>query len=83
MVKDDPIEPAAVQAYLERAFGGELAAVRAAMERLARSLQPDILTRDAFSLYESFRPAVARGQAGWGQKGTLDIEKILGLRPGR
>jgi hypothetical protein len=83
VVKDDPIEPDAVQAYLERSFGDELTAVRAAMERLARSFQPDVLTRDAFSLYESFRPAVARGQAGWGQKGTLDLEKILGLRPGR
>jgi hypothetical protein len=83
VVKDDPIEPDAVQAYLERSFGDELASVRAAMERLARSFQTDVLTRDAFSLYESFRPAVARGQAGWGQKGTLDLEKILGLCPGR
>ncbi len=83
VVKDDPIEPDAVQAYLERAFGDELPPVRAAMERLAGSFEPDVLAREAFSLYESFRPAVARGQSGWGQKGTLDLEKILGLRKGR
>jgi len=83
VVKDEPIDPDSVEGYLDRAFGEDLAAVRAAMERLARSFKPEHLAVEAFPLYEKFRPAVARGQAGWGQKGTLDLERILELRPER
>jgi hypothetical protein len=83
VVKDEPIDPDAVEGYLERAFGDDLAAARGAMERLWRAFKPDALARDAFALYEKFRPAVARGQAGWGQKGTLDLDRILELRPER
>ena len=49
------------------------------MEALARSLPPGELTRQAFRLYERFRPAVPEGEAGWGAAGLLDIGKITAL----
>jgi hypothetical protein len=61
---------------LRRSFGDDLDAVRDAMERLAASVSSDVLAESAFSLYERFRPAVARGQRGWGQKGALDLDRI-------
>lgn len=76
VVKDAPIDPAQVRSYLEKAFGNDLAPVREAMQRLARSVAPEELRERAFGLYEGFRPAVAPGQRGWGQKGTLDLVRI-------
>lgn len=34
----------------------------------------------AMVLYESFRPAVARGKAGWGQSGMFRLASVLKLR---
>lgn len=76
VVKDKPIEPDQVQAYLERSFGDELAAARKAMEKLAKAHMPKQIAEAAYGLYEKFRPQVARGKRGWGQKGTLDLEAI-------
>lgn len=80
VVKDNPIEPEKVEVYLERSFGESLAAVREAMEALAASLSPDALRAEAYGLYERFRPEIARGKGGWGQKGKLDLELIRALR---
>ena len=79
VVKAKAIEPQQVSGYLSRAFGDDLGAVRAAMEQLARSLEPAVLAEQAFGLYEAFRPAVAASQRGWGQKGELNLERIRGL----
>ena len=79
VVKDKPIEPGSVEAYLTRAFGEDLSRVRKAMAALASSFTAEELEEQAFSLYEQFRPAVARGRGGWGQKGELDLEMIRGL----
>lgn len=79
VVKDVPIEPESVEAYLRRSFGENLADARSAMERLAASFDAESLTTEAFGLYEKFRPSVARGQAGWGQKGSLDLRVIDSL----
>jgi hypothetical protein len=79
VVKDKPIEPASVLSYLERAFRDDLAPARKAMEALARSIESDILAEKAYSLYEKFRPSVARGKGGWGQKGELDLGRIRAL----
>jgi len=73
------VDPSSIEAYLERSFGENLAAVRDAMTRLARAIDAEDLPGCAFSLYEKFRPAIASGTRGWGQKGTLDLEKILAL----
>jgi hypothetical protein len=68
-----PIDPDRVEAYLEGKFGDDLAAVRSAMKRLARSYTPAELAREAYPLYERFRPAVPEGKRGWGAKGPLDL----------
>ncbi|KAI7088081.1 hypothetical protein KC356_g3573 [Hortaea werneckii] len=34
------------------------------------------LDREAFKMYEDFRPTVPRGQKGWGRKGQLDLESV-------
>jgi hypothetical protein len=47
-----------------------LIAVRAAMSALAKRLKPEALQREAFSLYEQFRPKIPEGARGWGAKGT-------------
>lgn len=80
VVKDKPIDPEQVRGYLARAFGDDCSAVRKAMESLAKAFEPDELAERAFALYEGFRPAVARGAGGWGQKGKLDLERIRGMR---
>jgi hypothetical protein len=49
------------------------------MERLATSREPDTLAEEAFRLYEAFRPGVPAGEAGWGAKGTLSLEKLRKL----
>lgn len=81
VVKEKPITPDEVQRYLDRAFGDDLPRVRQALEALAGTFKSDQLAERAFGLYESFRPAVARGTRGWGQKGELDLDLIRSLGP--
>jgi hypothetical protein len=83
VVKDQPISPDKVREYLDRSFGESLPAVREAMEALAAAHGPDALREAAYGLYERFRPAIERGKGGWGQKGTLDLDLIRSLAPGR
>jgi hypothetical protein len=79
VVKDKPIDPAKTQKYLEGKFGGALEEVRSAMEALAESFEPAELAEAAYALYETFRPQIARGRRGWGQKGELDLDRIRSL----
>jgi hypothetical protein len=79
VVLDKPIDPAAVQKYLETKFGASLPAVRKALHDLAASYSPEELGETAFSLYEQFRPEVPRGKKGWGQAGTLSLKRIQSL----
>ena len=81
-MKDKPINPESVQAYLDRSFGDDLDAVSKAMHQLAKAFTPKKLSGSAFSLYEKFRPQIAAGKRGWGQKGTLDLELIRSLSRG-
>jgi len=76
---ESTIDPEQVRGYLARSFGEDLRAVRDAMERLAQAFAPRDLESLGFSLYEKFRPQVASGARGWGQKGTLDLGKIRSL----
>ncbi len=71
-----PASPGPARAYVEKAFGEHLPAVRRAMKALADSLPPEELNRIGFRLYERFRPEVAAGAAGWGKKGVLDLKLI-------
>ncbi len=74
-----PMNPAAVERYLEAKFGDDLDSVIQAMRALARSRAPAQLAREAYTLYEHFRPAVPAGVRGWGAAGTLDLEAIKRL----
>ncbi|KAA2214643.1 hypothetical protein [Teichococcus oryzae] len=71
-----PAPPAPVHAYVARAFGQSLPAVRAAMEELADRYEPRELNRIGFRLYERFRPEVPVDVTGWGARGELDLEAV-------
>ena len=79
VIKSKPIEPDAVERYLESKFGDALSKVRKAMTELAKALEPDELAQRGFGLYEQFRPAIPEGVQGWGAKGELDLGRISKL----
>ena len=81
VIKDKTIEPAAAQKYLDGKFKDDLPIVREAMEALAAAWPPEDLADVAYDLYERFRPDIARGKRGWGQKGDLDLTLIRSLTP--
>jgi hypothetical protein len=65
---DDNRKPASaksVRTYTLRAFGDRLPEVRAVMELVAVSLQPEELTSLGFRMDERFRPDVPVRAAGW------------------
>lgn len=78
-----PIGPEAVEEYLDSKFGDDLKGVRAAMKRLAKGYTPAELAEQAYPLYERFRPAIPAGKAGWGAKGSLELDLIGRLVPAR
>ncbi|MCG7361202.1 hypothetical protein MHZ93_08040 [Roseomonas sp. ACRSG] len=71
-----PAPAAPIKAYVSRAFGQHLPAVRAAMEELAARHDPEELNRIGFRLYERFRPEVPADVTGWGARGELNLEAI-------
>lgn len=81
VVKDKPILPEKVSLYLQKAFKEDLPRVRNAMQELAASFEDERLEEEAYRLYEQFRPQIAGGKRGWGQKGELDLDLIRSLKP--
>ena len=79
VIKNQPIEAKSVERYLESKFGESLGLARSAMRDLAKAFRPEQLSKNAFSLYEEFRPAIPEGVKGWGAKGNLDIDRIHSL----
>jgi hypothetical protein len=79
VIKAKPIDPDAVERYLEGKFGDALPATRKAMTKLANALKPNELAQRGFGLYEQFRPAIPEGVQGWGAKGELDLGRISKL----
>ena len=79
LAKEEPINPDSVERYLKQKFGANLADVQAALEVLAKAYRPATLEKQAYELYEQFRPAIPEGQAGWGAAGELDLAQIRGL----
>jgi hypothetical protein len=73
-----PASDKSVQSYITRAFGDRLSDAREAMAALAASLPPEELNRVGFRLYERFRPDVPEGAQGWGAKGELQVDRIVG-----
>jgi hypothetical protein len=80
-----PTSHETVEKYLTKKFGENLAPLRAAMVKLARSRKKKALAREAFRLYETFRPEIPKGAQGWGKAGVLDTEAIkkLSLPPAK
>ncbi len=78
-IKGEEIDPKSVERYLEKKFGADLDAVRSALEDLAKAYPPQELERQAYGLYERFRPNVAEGVHGWGASGELSLERIRKL----
>lgn len=64
------------EGYLQRAFGERLQDAKSALEKLAHSYKAEEIGEHCYHLYEQFRPSVASGQKGWGQKGQLDLAQI-------
>ncbi|MFQ6133756.1 MAG: hypothetical protein ACE5R4_17070 [Armatimonadota bacterium] len=82
VIKDQAQDPDKVRKYLEGKFKDSLEAVREAMAELAAAFEPEDLEEVAFGLYEQFRPKIASGRRGWGQKGELDLDLIRSLAGG-
>ncbi|CAN0266217.1 unnamed protein product [Scytosiphon promiscuus] len=73
-----------VNTFLRKAYGDNLGPARAALGALVSAIpkhQVESTTR-TMVLYESFRPAVPKGKAGWGQSGMLRLRTVLELRDG-
>lgn len=68
-----------VEGYLQRAFGQQLQVAKDALAELANSYKAEEVGDHCYHLYEQFRPSVASGQKGWGQKGQLDLTQIRQL----
>lgn len=79
VVRDRPIDSGQVEKYLRSKFGEDFDSVWEAMTELAGCFEPAELARVAYQMYERFRPAIAPGQKGWGQKGDLDLDLIRSL----
>ncbi|UCC69484.1 MAG: hypothetical protein JSV79_06145 [Armatimonadota bacterium] len=79
VVGAEPIDPGKVERYLRSRFKENLEAVREAMEAVAGSFDEKELAEAAYGLYERFRPKIAAGKRGWGQKGELDLELMRSL----
>ena len=77
--EDKIINPTSARRYVEKKFGDQLPEVRAAMESLADSYDPDELAKKAYDLYEKFRPDIPSGKKGWGAEGKLDLNYIRSL----
>ena len=78
-IKGEEIDAESVGSYLKKKFGDDLDEARAAMEKLAKAYTPKQLEREAYGLYEKFRPKIPEGTKGWGAKGELDLDYIRSL----
>ena len=49
------------------------------MRALEKSKRPRELAKDAYGLYENFRPTIPPGVSGWGAAGELKLDLIKSL----
>src|SRR5262245_1946932 len=78
-IEGEAIHAGSVETYLKQKFKDDLDEARAAMEKLAKAYTPKQLEKEAYSLYEKFRPKIPEGTKGWGAKGELDLDYIRSL----
>lgn len=74
-----PITPESVERYLTGKFGSSLSGATSAMRALAKAKRPRELAKDAYGLYEKFRPTIPPGVSGWGAAGELRLDLIKSL----
>jgi hypothetical protein len=77
--KDRPANPASVERYLKTRFGEAYPEALEAMRALAQTYPDEELAREAYRLYERFRPAIPEGKKGWGAQGELDLQGLQKL----
>ena len=78
-IQGEAIHAGSVEAYLKQKFKDDLDEARSAMEKLAKAYTPKQLEKEAYGLYEKFRPKIPEGTKGWGAKGELDLDYIRSL----
>jgi len=78
-IQGEAIHAGSVEAYLKQKFKDDLDDTRAAMEKLAKAYTPKQLEKEAYGLYEKFRPKIPEGKKGWGAQGELDLDYIRSL----
>ena len=84
-ISNKPVNASQCDRYVHQHFGANRPRVIAVMKHLTHCIlargadgEADVTGRYSFTLYESFRPTMAGGQApGWGQKGELDLHKMV------
>ena len=84
-ISNKPVNASQCDRYVHQHLGGDRPRVMAVMRYVAQCLlargvdgEADITGRYSFTLYEQFRPTLNNGQApGWGQKGELDLRKMV------
>ncbi|GAA5826129.1 hypothetical protein JCM11251_007175 [Rhodosporidiobolus azoricus] len=69
-------DPAKAFSYVRSAFRQQMGAVVGSLRLLAASFPREELNKKGYGLYLEFRPEVE----GWGKKGEVRMETILGLR---
>jgi len=78
-IQGEAIHAGSVEAYLKQKFKDDLDDTRTAMEKLAKAYTPKQLEKEAYGLYEKFRPEIPEGKKGWGAQGELDLDYIRSL----
>jgi hypothetical protein len=79
LTKALPMDPDGVRRYLSGKFKDHFEFVKARLELLAESFEPEKLDREAMDVYMRLRPNVPGGREGWGKVGLLDSDKIDAL----
>lgn len=72
-----PASPASAFSYISRSLQQNAPTIVGALRLLAQSHTPEQINRVGWSLYADFRPEAN----GWGKRGRVSCDAILGLRP--
>ncbi|CAB9501055.1 expressed unknown protein [Seminavis robusta] len=75
VMSDGAIDAAAMERYLKKALGHDLERIQETFWKLANSMDPISLRKQAFDLYVEIRP----DWQGWGKAGKMDLDKVCAL----
>ena len=74
-----PVSPSSAYTYITSSLRQTTPFIIGALRLLARSYEPGELNRKGFALYADFRPDIESGQKGWGKRGEVKCQTILGM----